>query len=229
MLQNLRAILFDLDGTLADALPDLAEAARRMLIELNEPTRSDEEVARFIGKGVGVLVERTLNEGRRPHDAAECAHALEIFKRHYAVVNGSRATLYPGVLTTLAALHQRGVLCACVTNKSSEFTVPLLSSLGIAQFLDAVVCGDTLPQQKPAPEPLWHACKLLDVTPTEALMVGDSANDALAARRAGIAVVLMRYGYSEGVAVDSIDCDGLLSSFAELPHLLASSRFRVPT
>ena len=208
--------MFDLDGTLVDSLPDLAEAVRRMLFELGEPPRSDRDVAGFVGKGVGVLVERALNEGRRLHDETECAHALESFKRHYAVVNGAQAKLYPYVRATLVALHERGMRCACVTNKSSEFTLPLLATLDIAQFFGAVVSGDSSPQKKPEPEPLLHACELLGVDATHALMVGDSANDALAARRAGIPVMLVRYGYSEGVPVDSIDCDGLLSSFAAL-------------
>ncbi len=229
VLPNLRAVLFDFDGTLVDALPDLGEAVRRMLFELNEPARADEEVARFIGKGVGVLVERALNAGRRLHDATECERALDIFKRHYAAVNGMRAMVYPEVRETLAALREQGIRCACVTNKGSEFTLPLLAGLGLANSFDAVVSGDTLPQKKPDPEPLLHACALLEVAPANALMVGDSANDALAARRAGIPVFLVRYGYSEGEAVDSIDCDGLLSSFADLLPLLTDSRFRVPT
>ncbi|MDB5801916.1 MAG: Phosphoglycolate phosphatase [Rhodocyclales bacterium] len=187
-----------------------------MLLELNEPTRSDEEVARFIGKGIGVLVERALNEGRRPHDEAECAHALASFKRHYAAVNGAQAMLYPFVRATLSVLHERGIRCACVTNKASEFTLPLLAGLGIAHFFSVVVSGDTVLQKKPEPEPLLHACEALGVSPAHVLMVGDSANDALAGRRAGIPVLLVRYGYSEGEAVDSIDCDGLLSSFAAL-------------
>jgi phosphoglycolate phosphatase len=218
-----QAILFDLDGTLVDANPDLAEAVRRMLADVGEPSRSDEEVGRFVGKGVGMLVERSLNVGRRAHTPEEIGIALERFMFHYAAVNGRKATVYPGVQETLEILHVQGMPMACVTNKSSVFTVSLLQTLGLADFFACIVGGDTLPQKKPEPEPLLHACRELGVQPAQALMVGDSGNDALAARRAGVPVLLVTYGYSEGIAVDSIDCDGLLSSLAELPQWLAAS------
>ncbi|MEC5386091.1 phosphoglycolate phosphatase [Uliginosibacterium sp. H3] len=228
-LENHRAILFDLDGTLVDANPDIAEAARRMLAELGEPPRSDEEIGRFVGKGIGVLVERALNIGRREHTEAEIAAALERFITHYAAVNGQQATVYPHVREVLEGLRAQGVPMACVTNKAAVFTVPLLQKLGLSGFFACIVSGDTLPQKKPEPEPLLHSCRELGVAPAQAVMIGDSDNDALAARRAGIPVWLVRGGYSEGIAVDSIDCDGLLSSFADLPDLLAFSRSRVPT
>ncbi len=215
-----KAVLFDLDGTLVDANPDLAAAVRAMLAELGEPTRSDAEVGRFVGKGIGVLVERALNDGRRPHDAAECAAALVVFRRHYAILNGAQSVVYPGVVETLRTLNKRGLPCALVTNKAAEFTLPLLKMLGLAEYFQCVVSGDTLPQSKPAPEPLWHACAQFGVAPEEALMIGDSANDALAARRAGVPVLLLTGGYSEGVAVDTLDCDGLISNLAELIPLL---------
>lgn len=217
-----RAVLFDLDGTLVDANPDLAEAVRRMLADIGEPTRSDEEVGRFVGKGIGVLVERSLNTDRREHTQAEIGIALERFMFHYAAVNGHRSTVYPGVRETLKILKDQGMARACVTNKSSVFSVQLLKTLGLAEFFSCIVGGDTLPQKKPEPEPLLHACHALGVLPAQALMIGDSENDALAARRAGMPVLLMRGGYSEGIDVDSIDCDGVLSSFAELPQLLAA-------
>ena len=221
MLNPPRAILFDLDGTLVDAIPDLAEATSRMLAELGEAPRSEAEVGRFVGKGLGVLVERLLNDGRRVHDAAECAKALAVFSRHYAEVNGSRATVYPTVRETLDALEERGLPCAVVTNKAAEFTEALLRTLSLDGYFQCVVSGDTLPQKKPEPEPLLHACAALGVAPHEALMVGDSGNDAEAARRAGIPVLLLTGGYSEGVAVDTLDCDGLISSLAELLPMLA--------
>jgi phosphoglycolate phosphatase len=224
-----RAILFDLDGTLVDANPDIAEAARRMLADVGAPARSDEEIGRFVGQGVGVLVERALNVGRRTHSTSEIAAALERFMVHYAATNGLLATVYPHVREMLEFLRAQGVPMACVTNKAAVFTEPLLRTLGLSDFFACIVSGDSLPQKKPEPEPLLHACHALGALPERSLMVGDSANDALAARRAGIPVLLVTYGYSEGIAVDSIDCDGLISSFADLPDLLASSRFRAPT
>lgn len=216
-----QAIFFDLDGTLVDSIPDLAEAARRMLAELGEPTRSDAEVASFVGKGIPVLVERTLSVGRSPVSRERLQQAIQAFMRHYEDTNGVLTRAYPGVVETLAWLKDQGFRMACVTNKAETFVAPLLEKLDLLRFMACLVGGDTLPQKKPEPEPLWHACEKLGVAREEALMVGDSSNDALCARRAGIPVLLMTYGYNEGVPVDSVDCDGLLSSLLELPPLLA--------
>lgn len=215
-----RAIFFDLDGTLVDSVPDLAEAARRMLAELGEPTRSDAEVAAFVGKGIPVMVERTLSVGRTPVSPETLAAGIAAFMRHYEDTNGKLTRAYPGVAETLPLLRERGLKLGVVTNKAEAFIAPLLDELGLGQYFDCLVGGDTLAKKKPDPEPLWHACERVGVTVDAALMVGDSGNDALCARRAGIPVLLMTYGYNEGVAVDTEDCDGLLSSLAQLPPLL---------
>lgn len=216
-----RAIFFDLDGTLVDSVPDLAEAARRMLAELGEPGRTDAEVATYVGKGIPTMVERALTIGRSPVDAARLAQAVTVFMRHYEDTNGKLTRAYAGVAETLPLLKTRGLKLGVVTNKAEAFIGPLLDELGMGQHFDCLIGGDTLPQKKPDPEPLWHACDLVGVPRELALMVGDSGNDALCARRAGIPVLLMTYGYNEGVPVDTEDCDGLLSSLLELPALLA--------
>lgn len=216
-----QAIFFDLDGTLVDSVPDLAEAARRMLTDLGEAPRSDAEIATFVGKGIPVMVERALTVGRAPVSQQRLQQAIALFMRHYDVTNGLLTRPYPGVLETLPQLRARGLKMGCVTNKAEAFIGPLLEKLGLRAFMDCIVGGDTLAQKKPDPEPLWHACEVVGVPRERALMVGDSGNDALCARRAGIPVLLMTYGYNEGVPVDSVDCDGLLSSFIELPPLLA--------
>ncbi|WP_374403470.1 phosphoglycolate phosphatase [Niveibacterium sp.] len=213
-------VLFDLDGTLLDTIPDLHEAARRMLEELGEPVRSIDEVTRFVGRGIPNLVERCLTDGRAPRDAATIEAAVAVFRRHYGVVNGHSTRIYEGVAETLAALQAQGIRMACITNKAGAFTLPLLDHMGLARFFGCVVSGDTLPVKKPDPAPLLHACDALGVSPTRALMVGDSANDALAAQSAGIPVLLMTYGYSEGRAVDTIECDGLVSAFPGLLRLI---------
>jgi phosphoglycolate phosphatase len=119
---------------------------------------------------------------------------------------------YPGVTDMLATLQAQGIPMACVTNKAAAFTEPLLRLTGIATFFGAVVCGDTLDVKKPHPGMLLHACEQLGVEIGHALMIGDSANDAQSARAAGCPVLLMTWGYTEGVPVDTIECDGLLSS-----------------
>jgi len=215
-----QAVFFDLDGTLVDSVPDLAEAARRMLAELGEPARSDAEVSTFVGKGIPVMVERALTVGRRPVGPERLHEAVACFMRHYDVTNGLLTVAYPGVSETLPLLRGRGLKLGCVTNKAEAFIAPLLEQLGLLQYMDCIVGGDTLAKKKPDPEPLWHACESVGVAREASLMVGDSGNDALCARRAGIPVLLMTYGYNEGVPVDTVDCDGLLSSLTELPAWL---------
>ncbi len=215
-----RAVLFDLDGTLLDSIPDLAEACHRMMVELGRTPHDIELIRTFVGKGMLNLVRRCLVEGGAADAEAEVDAAVAAFRRHYAAVNGERTTLYDGVLPALAALRERGIAMACVTNKPAAFTGPLLERMGIAGYFGATVSGDTLPEKKPHPAPLLHACRLLGADAATALMIGDSANDAEAARAAGMPVLLVTYGYSEGVAVDSIDCDGLLSSLVDaLPRI----------
>jgi len=206
-----RAVLFDLDGTLLDTIADLAEAANRMLSELGRPLRPQDEIHRFVGKGIPNLVQRCLTEGSAASEA-EIAAALPVFRRHYTVVNGIHARLYPGVDDTLRAMRGRGLRLAVVTNKAEAFTLPLLARTGIAGYFDTVVSGDTLAVKKPDPAVLHLACTRLGVSAGQALMIGDSANDALAAQGAGMPVLLVTYGYSEGMPVDTIECDGLLSS-----------------
>ncbi|MER2552616.1 MAG: phosphoglycolate phosphatase [Thauera sp.] len=217
-----RAVLFDLDGTLLDTIADLADAANLMLAELGRPARTQAEIHSFVGKGIPNLVWRCLTEGARATEA-EVETAVAVFRRHYAVVNGASTTIYPGVVETLQTLRARDVRLAVVTNKAEAFTLPLLERMEIAHYFDTVVSGDTLPVKKPDPATVRLACERLGVTPTQALMIGDSANDALAAQGAGMPVLLVTYGYSEGVPVDTIECDGLLSNaFQALDHIVTA-------
>ena len=207
---HVAAVVFDLDGTLLDTIADLAEASNRMLEELGRPRRALEQIHSFVGKGIPNLVRRCMTEGACATEA-EIEHAITVFRRHYAEVNGRQTTIYPGVVETLDAMRELGLRLACVTNKAEAFTLPLLERMGIDHYFGAVVSGDTLPVKKPDPAVLHHACTLLGVDAARALMIGDSANDALAARAAGMPVLLVTYGYSEGMPVDTIECDGLLS------------------
>ncbi|MFZ5507124.1 MAG: phosphoglycolate phosphatase [Pseudomonadota bacterium] len=219
---SVAAITFDLDGTLLDTVPDLAAAAQDMAAELGIPPRREDEVRVFVGRGIPNLVERCL--GERAQDAALLARAIEVFKRCYRVRNGERAVPYDGAHDTLVALQKAGFRLACVTNKAVDFTLPLLEQMDMRQYFGSVVGGDTLPQKKPDPAPLLHAVRELGVAPSAALHVGDSYNDIDCARNAGISVLGVPWGYSEGRVLDAKDCDGLLSS---LPDLL--SRVALPT
>ena len=207
---HFHSVTFDLDGTLLDTIADLAEACRLMLAELGEPTRTPEEVHSFVGKGLAVLVERCLSRDRAPA-AEHLAAAIESFKRHYTEVNGRHTRIYPGVLEGLEAWRSGGFRMGVVTNKPAIFTEVLLERMGIADFFDVVVSGDTTDFKKPHPEPILHACRWLGVEPAHNLHVGDSKNDIEAARAAGCAAFCVPYGYNEGAPVDSAECDALVS------------------
>lgn len=220
---DIDAVLFDLDGTLLDTVADLAEASNRMLADLSRPQRTLDEIRSFVGKGIPNLVRRCMTEGQEASER-EIDDAIEVFKRHYAEVNGSRTRVYPGVLEALERMRALDLRLAVVTNKARDFTLPLLERTGLAPYFDVVVSGDTLSVKKPDSAVVSHACELLGVALGQALMIGDSANDALAARGAGIPVLLVTYGYSEGMPVDSIECDGLLSSATDaLPRIRRSN------
>jgi phosphoglycolate phosphatase len=210
-----KAILFDLDGTLLDTIADLAEAANLMLAELGRPALSQTHVLGFVGRGIGDLIHRCLAESGEP-STTEVIAAHEIFRRHYARVNGQITLPYPGVPELLEALAARRLKMAIVTNKSASFALPLLQQFDLMRYFGAFVCGDTLSVRKPDPAVIYHACNLLGAKLEESLMIGDSINDSLAARAAGVPVLLVKYGYSEGMPVGAIDCDGLLDSVEQV-------------
>jgi len=214
-----RAVLVDLDGTLLDTAPDLAAAANAMLAELGLASLPEATVRGFIGKGIDNLVLRSLEAatGRVPENA-QMAQARASFARHYEITNGKASTAYPGAREGLQAMRAMGLRLACVTNKASRFTVSLLAVTGFADCFDAVVTSDAVGRRKPDPEVFRYACRALDVDPGDAVVIGDSDNDARGARAAGCVVLLVPYGYREGRDVRDIDCDGIV------PTLLYAAR-----
>jgi phosphoglycolate phosphatase len=218
---RVRAVMIDLDGTLADTIPDLALAANSMLSELGRPPLDVELLRSFVGKGVPRFVERALQASfgdAAPPDLM--ARALPAFERCYAKVNGRHSQVYPGVSDGLRALREKLLPLACVTNKSGRFTGPLLERLGLAGFFEQVVAGDTLPRKKPDPAQLLHACRGFDIAPADMLMIGDSGNDARAARAAGCPVFCVPYGYNEGRDVRELDVDAIVPSLIEASRLI---------
>ena len=218
---RVKAVMIDLDGTLADTIPDLAEAANMMLRELDRPGLERELIRTFVGKGIPKLVERALAgnlEGSVP--AGLLARALPIYERCYAEVNGKHTVIYPGVSEGLRRLRAMQLPLACVTNKSGRFTGPLLAHLGIASSFELVIAGDTLPRKKPDPAQLLHACRGFGIEPRAMLMIGDSVNDAEAARAAGCPVFCVSYGYNEGRDVRELDVDAIVASLEEAARLI---------
>lgn len=219
--EGIRAVAFDLDGTLVDSAPDLAAAANAMLDMLGHRELAEARIAATIGDGIDALVERTLREslGAEP-DASELATARALMRDLYAQRLFVASTIYPGVAEGLAALAARGLPLACITNKHSRFTQPLLAQSGLAKSLDLVLCADAIGQRKPAPFLLQEAGRRLGIEPKELLYVGDSALDVAAARAAGCPVALVSYGYNKGRAPEEAGADALIASVASLPGML---------
>ena len=218
---RVKAVMIDLDGTLADTIPDLAEAANMMLRELDRTGLERELIRTFVGKGIPKLVERALAgnlEGSVP--AGLLARALPIYERCYAEVNGKHTVIYPGVSEGLRTLRAMQLPLACVTNKAERFTLALLDHLQLARCFEQVIAGDTLPQKKPDPQPLLHACRGFGIAPGDMLMIGDSANDVEAARAAGCPVFCVDYGYNEGRDVRELDVDAIVASLIEATRLI---------
>ncbi|HEY9278544.1 MAG TPA: phosphoglycolate phosphatase [Eoetvoesiella sp.] len=206
------AALIDLDGTLLDTIPDLADAANAMRADMAMPPLPQNVIATYVGKGTKNLVIRSLAHEEQPATPEQIEQGLGLFEKHYHRVNGLRATLYPGVLEGLNAFKEQGVKLAIVTNKPTEFTHPLLERTGLAHFFDHIVCGDTCVEKKPHPMPFLHACDLLQMPPSKALAIGDSINDAQAARAAQITVLAVPYGYNEGQDVRNLEVDDIVMS-----------------
>ena len=212
-----RAVLFDLDGTLLDTVLDLHAAANAMLGDLGRPGVEVAAVRSYVGRGIPNLVKRVLAgtmvaaEDPAPPPSA----ALDSFRHHYARANGRHALLFPGVREGLEAFRALHLPLGVITNKAQAFSVPLLEHVGLAPFFDVVVSGDVLPRPKPDPMPLIWASGRLGASPAEVLMIGDSVHDFHAGRAACCHVFLVPYGYNEGRGVSDLACDGIVDSLAE--------------
>ncbi|MFA5488866.1 MAG: phosphoglycolate phosphatase [Candidimonas sp.] len=208
------AVLLDLDGTLLDTIPDLTEAVNAMLADMDHEPLPMAQIASYVGKGAHVLIQRVLRAALpdRSDDPHVREQAMQSWRRHYHRVNGSGARPYAGTREGLDAFRRSGAKLGVVTNKPGEFTLPLLRRSGLAPYFDVVVCGDTCAEKKPHPMPVLHACAQLATPPGKALFIGDSINDAQAARAAGLDVLAVPYGYNEGKDVRELDVDAIVTS-----------------
>jgi phosphoglycolate phosphatase len=224
MIHKPEMVMIDLDGTLVDSVPDLAYCADAMLGELGMPARGEGKVRQWVGNGVERLVKRALIDRLDGEpDQALLDKALPIYMALYKENVSKRSCLYPGVQEGLNFLRDAGYKLGCITNKAAAFTEPLLKDLGIYDYFQIVVSGDTLPVKKPDPLPLLHAAKYFDVEPRHALMVGDSISDVKAARAADFQIVCVSYGYNHGQDIREAHPDAVIDSMAQLSGLLAKA------
>lgn len=205
-----RVLVFDLDGTLIDSAPDLAQAVNALLAEFGKPPLAESAIRPMIGDGSRLLLARALAASgiEGPPDA------FERFMVHYLAFVADKTRVYPDVPETLAALQARGHPLGVCTNKPFAPTERVLEAFGLARFFGAVIGGDSLPQRKPEPEPLLAT--IAQLGGGAAAMIGDSANDMLCARAAKVPGILIPSDY--GLPAEEADLK--LTRFADLPAAL---------
>ncbi len=214
---NIRALAFDLDGTLTDSAPGLTSAVDGALSTLNLPAAGIARVSTWIGNGADILIERALTWalGHAPSPAL-IGDARVLLDQHYASHVDGGSLLYPQVKETLAALAKHNLPMALVTNKPTPFVAPLLASLGIADYFSLIIGGDDVVAKKPHPAPLFLVLGTFGLLPGELVFVGDSRNDILAAQAAGCPCIGLTYGYNYGEPIATSQPDVTLDHFNDL-------------
>jgi phosphoglycolate phosphatase len=218
-----RAAIVDLDGTMLDTVPDFEAALNGMRAELGLGPITQAQIKPMVGKGSEKLIRDVLS---LDFDAALVEQrfeaAMAAYQHHYLAINGEHSKLFDGVQEGLAALRELGLRLACVTNKPIAFTLPLLAQKGLAPHFELVYGGDSLPRKKPDPLPLLQVCSDFDLAPQQVVAIGDSSNDAEAARAAGCFVLTVPYGYNHGRPVQEINSDGIVSSLLDAANWISA-------
>lgn len=220
MAFHVKAVMFDLDGTLVHTAPEIAASINKMLVELDFSALPQPLIESYIGEGAQTLIRRCITANTRSEpDVALLERAQALFFAHYAD-NVTLSKPYDGVAEALAVLQDKGLKLACVTNKPERFTLPLLDKSGLLDFFEIVVSGDTLAKKKPDPIQLRYICAKFNVLEAESMLVGDSLTDVAAAHAAGCYIVTVPYGYNQGKPIDLSLVDDTIASLADLADLL---------
>lgn len=223
MLTGIRAAIIDLDGTMLHTAPDFHVAINRMRTDLGLGPLDIENITHFVGKGTENLMRRVLGVDYDAEDVERrFPQALASYQKHYLAINGDYSTLYPGVREGLDMLQAKGLRLACVTNKPVAFATPLLEKTGLRRYFDVLYGGDSLPKKKPDPYPLLKVCEDFNLQPRQVVAIGDSSNDAQAARAAGCRVLNVPYGYNHGESIHEVDSDGIVSTLLDAAHLISA-------
>jgi phosphoglycolate phosphatase len=221
--QAIKAIIIDLDGTMLHTVPDFELALNGMRAEFGLAPITQQIIEPMVGKGSEKLIRDVLGlDFDTARIDAVFLDAMAAYQRHYLAINGQQSTLFPDVIEGLQALKAQGLRLACVTNKPIAFTTPLLERKGLAPYFELVYGGDSLPKKKPDPMPLLQVCSDFDLAPAHVVAIGDSSNDAEAARAAGCFVLTVPYGYNHGKPVQSINSDGIVDSLLDAANLIGA-------
>ncbi len=220
---NKEVILFDLDGTLIDSVPDLALAVNHMLETLNRDTFSVDIIRFWVGNGAQVLVKRALSGDSKIDEDLNpilFSKALDIFLTFYGQNLCIRTATYPLVPQTLKVLKTQGYRLVIITNKPFDFIAPILEGLQLGELFEYFIGGDSLTEKKPNPLPLLHICEKLDVSVEQCVMIGDSKNDILAANTCGMQSVGVTYGYNYGEDIGVHKPSMIIDNFGDLLKFL---------
>jgi len=219
-----KAVLIDLDGTLIHSAPEIARAANIMLPAMQLPALPSQTVQSFIGEGALTLIKRTLNAAlSNPVDEKLDEAIVEAAKVHFFKAYTSLAVEskpYPNAESGLKAFQALNLPIACVTNKPSQFTEPVLKANGLYDYFDMVVSGDTLSKKKPDPDQILHVCKRFKIEPSQAVLIGDSNTDIQAAKNAGCYVFTVPYGYNQGLAIDKTIVDASIDDLKDATNYI---------
>ena len=212
------AILFDLDGTLLDTSQDFHIAMNRVLLAENKPTADYATIRRNISFGSKMIIAGALNlDIKNIEHQKYIDELLPRFIAEYAQTNFSRTVAFNGIDDLLFALETANLTWGIVTNKRQALTEPLLLATGYFKRSDCIVCGDTTARAKPAPDPLLHACKMLNVDPKDCIFIGDSINDITAGKAAGMRTIAAAFGFiPEDVKISDWQADAIVNSPDEI-------------
>lgn len=185
-------MLFDLDGTLLDTAPDLANALNAVLQESGKPALAFDTIRPHVSHGASALITLGFEKSNTdPMFESYRLRLLEFYQQNLC----QQTTFFDDMERVLASIEARGLSWGIVTNKPARFTEPLLENLGLLRRASCIVSGDTLPRKKPHPDPLLHAARILGIAPEQAVYVGDARRDIEAAQAAGMRSLVALFGY----------------------------------
>ncbi|MDA9299987.1 HAD-IA family hydrolase [Methylophilaceae bacterium] len=216
---NIKAILFDLDGTLFETAPELSDAVNLMLKDLEMMELKRNEIKNFIGKGAENLIKQSLRLSSKKDPSPIFTKAEKLFAHHYSLISAN-SLMFDGVKKAIVYLKSKDFLLGCVTNKPAIYTEALMNQSRLSDFMDIIVSGDTTEKKKPDPLPILYALDQLNIEPKDAIMVGDSIVDIEAGCAAGTYIFTVPYGYQFGESIISDKVDHAMSDFYDLTQII---------
>ncbi|MEM7026953.1 MAG: phosphoglycolate phosphatase [Pseudomonadota bacterium] len=223
-IQKPELVLLDLDGTLVDSIPDLARCLNLALTDHGHQTFELAAIRNWVGNGVDKLIHRALTKTIDGIAKTERhAKVKTSFMEYYRAEPCQLTDCYPGVREGLQQLTAEKIIMGVVTNKNEEFVEPILAKLGINQFMQIIIGGNTLSERKPHPMPLLHAAEKFNKKPANSMMIGDSISDVGAAKAAGFQIVCVSYGYNHGQDIRDSKPDAVIDSLEEITKLFQAA------